>query len=176
MNQLRPASKSSPSGSNSPAAVSAVAATFSNDTGAYFAGRFLGPTFPRKLYETMSPKKTLVGSFGGVAAPESSVFIGQNGVRSNRDNWWNFLKDAFLKSHRAEMVAKLRELDKTVLSPENVSRLVDDAAGEYVLSEAMAAPAAAVNINNCDGAAALATRIKEFAETRRYRIREGLFD
>ena len=37
-----------------------------SDTGAYFAGRFLGPSFPRKLYEAMSPKKTLVGAFGGL--------------------------------------------------------------------------------------------------------------
>jgi phosphatidate cytidylyltransferase len=39
-----------------------------SDTGAYFAGRFLGPTFPRKLYEAMSPKKTVVGALGGVCA------------------------------------------------------------------------------------------------------------
>jgi phosphatidate cytidylyltransferase len=38
-----------------------------SDTGAYFAGRFLGPTFPQKLYEAMSPKKTVVGAFGGLA-------------------------------------------------------------------------------------------------------------
>ena len=37
-----------------------------SDTGAYFAGRFIGPSFPRKLYEAMSPKKTLVGAFGGL--------------------------------------------------------------------------------------------------------------
>ncbi len=37
-----------------------------SDTGAYFAGRFLGPAFPQKLYEAMSPKKTLVGGFGGL--------------------------------------------------------------------------------------------------------------
>jgi phosphatidate cytidylyltransferase len=39
-----------------------------SDTGAYFAGRFLGPTFPKKLYEAMSPKKTVVGSLGGLCA------------------------------------------------------------------------------------------------------------
>ncbi len=39
-----------------------------SDTGAYFAGRFLGPTFPQKLYEAMSPKKTRVGAVGGLAA------------------------------------------------------------------------------------------------------------
>jgi len=39
-----------------------------SDTGAYFAGRFLGPTFPNKLYEAMSPKKTVVGAIGGLCA------------------------------------------------------------------------------------------------------------
>lgn len=39
-----------------------------SDTGAYFAGRFLGPRWPRKLYEAVSPKKTVVGAVGGVVA------------------------------------------------------------------------------------------------------------
>jgi phosphatidate cytidylyltransferase len=34
------------------------------DTGGYFAGRFLGK---RKLYEAVSPKKTVAGAFGGLA-------------------------------------------------------------------------------------------------------------
>ena len=34
------------------------------DTGAYFAGRFLGKT---KLYEAVSPKKTWAGAWGGLA-------------------------------------------------------------------------------------------------------------
>jgi phosphatidate cytidylyltransferase len=40
------------------------------DTGAYFAGRFLGR---RKLYEAVSPNKTVEGALGGVAA---SLFWG----------------------------------------------------------------------------------------------------
>jgi phosphatidate cytidylyltransferase len=35
-----------------------------SDTGAYFAGRFLGK---HKLYEAVSPKKTIEGAFGGLA-------------------------------------------------------------------------------------------------------------
>jgi phosphatidate cytidylyltransferase len=36
-----------------------------SDTGAYFAGRFLGK---HKLYEAVSPKKTMEGAIGGLAA------------------------------------------------------------------------------------------------------------
>ncbi|MEZ4254297.1 MAG: phosphatidate cytidylyltransferase [Polyangiales bacterium] len=37
---------------------------FLSDTGAYFAGRFLGK---HRLYEKVSPKKTVEGAFGGLA-------------------------------------------------------------------------------------------------------------
>lgn len=37
---------------------------FFSDTGAYFAGRFLGN---KKLYEKVSPKKTVAGAYGGLA-------------------------------------------------------------------------------------------------------------
>jgi phosphatidate cytidylyltransferase len=42
--------------------------TWFSDTGAYFAGRFIGPAWPKKLYEAVSPKKTLIGALGGMAA------------------------------------------------------------------------------------------------------------
>jgi phosphatidate cytidylyltransferase len=41
-----------------------LVAVWFGDTGAYFAGRFLGKT---KLYEAVSPKKTWAGAFGGLA-------------------------------------------------------------------------------------------------------------
>ncbi|MFO0622027.1 MAG: phosphatidate cytidylyltransferase [Polyangia bacterium] len=37
-----------------------------SDTGAYFAGRFLGPMIPAKLWPAVSPKKTWIGSVGGL--------------------------------------------------------------------------------------------------------------
>lgn len=40
-------------------------ATWAGDTGAYFAGRFLGKS---KLYEAVSPKKTWAGAIGGLCA------------------------------------------------------------------------------------------------------------
>lgn len=42
------------------------------DTGAYFAGRFLGD---RKLYPAVSPKKTWAGAYGGVAASLASAVV-----------------------------------------------------------------------------------------------------
>ena len=46
-----------------------------SDTGAYFAGRFLGPMWPKKLYESVSPKKTLIGGLGGVVAAYLSLVV-----------------------------------------------------------------------------------------------------
>ena len=43
----------------------AIALTFSNDTGAYFAGRGLGR---HKLYPAVSPAKTVEGAVGGMLA------------------------------------------------------------------------------------------------------------
>jgi len=45
--------------------VLALALAWLSDTGGYFAGRFLGK---HKLYEAVSPKKTIEGSVGGAAA------------------------------------------------------------------------------------------------------------
>jgi phosphatidate cytidylyltransferase len=42
------------------------------DTGAYFAGRFLGKT---KLYEAVSPKKTWAGAYGGLAGSIAAVLV-----------------------------------------------------------------------------------------------------
>ena len=44
--------------------VVALAFAWLSDTGGYFAGRYLGK---RKLYEAVSPKKTIAGSLGGLA-------------------------------------------------------------------------------------------------------------
>ena len=43
------------------------------DTGGYFAGRFLGK---RKLYEAVSPKKTIAGSLGGLAGSVVWALVG----------------------------------------------------------------------------------------------------
>lgn len=44
-----------------------------SDTGAYFAGRFLGK---HKLYPAVSPKKTVEGAIGGLAASVAGALLG----------------------------------------------------------------------------------------------------
>ena len=49
-----------------------MAITFGGDTGAFFAGRFLGR---HKLYEKISPKKTIEGAVGGVLTGVFAAWI-----------------------------------------------------------------------------------------------------
>ncbi len=49
-----------------------LAATFSNDTGAYFAGRALGR---HKLYPAISPAKTVEGAVGGLVSCVCLLFL-----------------------------------------------------------------------------------------------------
>ena len=52
-------------GENSRYILLVMAVTWAGDTGGYFAGRFLGK---RKLYEAVSPKKTIAGAIGGLSS------------------------------------------------------------------------------------------------------------
>jgi phosphatidate cytidylyltransferase len=52
--------------------VLALSTSWASDTGAYFAGRFLGK---HKLYEAVSPKKTVEGALGGLAASLLSAVV-----------------------------------------------------------------------------------------------------
>ena len=53
--------------------VLALALSWFSDTGAYFAGRFLGK---HKLYAAVSPKKTVEGAFGGLVAAILGAVVG----------------------------------------------------------------------------------------------------
>ena len=46
-----------------------------SDTGAYFAGRFLGPFVPAKLWPAVSPKKTWIGSIGGLVGSVLALVV-----------------------------------------------------------------------------------------------------
>ena len=53
--------------------VLALTLAWFSDTGAYFAGRFLGK---HKLYEAVSPKKTVEGALGGLAGSVVGALVG----------------------------------------------------------------------------------------------------
>jgi phosphatidate cytidylyltransferase len=53
--------------------VFALVLSWFSDTGAYFAGRFLGK---HKLYAAVSPKKTVEGALGGLAAAVAGAVVG----------------------------------------------------------------------------------------------------
>lgn len=57
--------------------------TFLSDTGAYFAGRFLGRT---KLYPAVSPGKTWAGAVGGLAAAFAAAVVAKYGYM-NQLSW-----------------------------------------------------------------------------------------
>ena len=52
--------------------LTALAATFANDSGAYFVGRALGR---HKLYPSISPAKTVEGGIGGLVACVGALFL-----------------------------------------------------------------------------------------------------
>ena len=52
--------------------ITLMAIAFGADTGGYFVGRFLGR---HKLYPLLSPKKTIEGALGGIAAGVGAAFI-----------------------------------------------------------------------------------------------------
>jgi hypothetical protein len=111
----------------------------------------------------------------GGSAPstaDASFFVGQWNVRSNRNDYWNQLKDAFLRAYRAEFIARLQELDRTVLQPDAVSALADELAAQYQPEEALASPAGV----SCGTAASDLDRLKDFAHARSARMAAGLFD
>jgi hypothetical protein len=111
----------------------------------------------------------------GVAAPslaDASFFTGQYNVRSNRNDYWNHLKDAYLRAFRAEFIQRTVELDQTILAPDVVSALIDELTAAYQPEEALLSPAGV----SCGVAADAIRRLKEFAHARSARIAAGLFD
>lgn len=52
-----------------------LSCTWFSDTGAYFAGRFLGPLWPAKLAPVVSPKKTIIGGMGGLAGSIGALVL-----------------------------------------------------------------------------------------------------
>lgn len=68
--------------------------------------------------------------------PASSIYVGEEGDPDNRNDYWNYFKDSFLKAYRSEFEQRLRELNQTVLHPDHVSQVVDEVAGSANPAEA----------------------------------------
>jgi len=79
--------------------------------------------------------------FGFWQGASSSIYMGEQGDSSNRSGWWNYLKDAFLKSYRAEYQERLRELNETLLTPQRMNELIDRVLAEADPTEANRAAA-----------------------------------
>jgi hypothetical protein len=102
-----------------------------------------------------------------------SFFVGEKGDTDNNTpagydiGLWNRLKDAFIKSYRAELVARLKQLDQTVLSPANVKAKMDEAAAIFSQADATASPAGFA----CTFATELGN-MKKFADARHARVQQ----
>jgi spore coat protein CotH len=95
------------------------------------------------------------------ADAQSSIFIGEEGDQDARDGLWNYFKDSFFRAYRTEFVARLQELNDTVLAPAVVQDLVDQTVAALDEQEALAAPAGM----ECD-LAEQANTYREFADAR----------
>jgi phosphatidate cytidylyltransferase len=77
------------------------------DTGAYFAGRFLGKA---KLYEAVSPKKTWAGAWGGLAGSIAGVAV----LKVFFAEWLSWL-DVFLIAIPGGILGQLGDLAESLI-------------------------------------------------------------
>jgi hypothetical protein len=94
------------------------------------------------LYQRLGDGKWIVTpwdldlNFGGWKGAGASIYMGEQNDPDNRSGWWNYLKDGFLKAYRPEFEARLLELTNTILHPDSVAALVDEAVAEANPTEA----------------------------------------
>ncbi len=79
-------------------------------------------------------------NFGGWKDANASLYIGEQGDPDNRSGFGNVLKDAFIKSYRTELDARMRVHVAGILSPASVNAIVDDVTASANPAEAEAAP------------------------------------
>jgi phosphatidate cytidylyltransferase len=85
----------------------AIALTFGNDTGAYFAGRAFGR---HKLYPTVSPKKTVEGAVGGLVAGLVVMFVARATFAP-----WLTVRDCLLVAIPAAVVGPIGDLVESLV-------------------------------------------------------------
>lgn len=98
---------------------------------------------------------------GGHTEPDASLFLGEEGDPDNRDGYFSYFKDAFLRAYRAEYVARLRELNGSLLTPATIEPLLAATLAALDRDEAERAPAGL----DCDVDAKLA-EYREYAAER----------
>lgn len=81
-----------------------------SDTGAYFAGRFLGRFWGAKLWPAISPKKTWIGGFGGLAASVLALTIAKQWYLPMLE--WS---DVFLIAIPANILGQLGDLSESLI-------------------------------------------------------------
>lgn len=84
--------------------------TWFSDTTAYFAGRFIGPAWPKKLYEAVSPKKSVIGAFGGMAGSIGALVLAKLWYLPSL-SW----PDVFLVAVPANVLAQTGDLCESLL-------------------------------------------------------------
>lgn len=82
-----------------------------SDTGAYFAGRYLGPLWTMKLYPAVSPKKTVVGAIGGLAGSILAVAVAKLWYLPGQLNWL----DVVLIAVPANVLGQLGDLCESLI-------------------------------------------------------------
>ncbi len=107
--------------------------------------------------------------FGFWQGPNSSIYMGEQGDPSNRQGWWNYLKDAYLKAFRAEYEERLRELNETLLTPEKMNEYLDRVLAEADPGEANQAAAPM----SCSFSSAAST-MRNFAVVRQRVVRQAI--
>jgi phosphatidate cytidylyltransferase len=85
----------------------AIALTFGNDTGAYFAGRALGR---HKLYPSVSPGKTVEGAVGGLVAGLIVMFLARATIVP-----WLTVRDCLLVAIPAAVVGPVGDLVESLV-------------------------------------------------------------
>lgn len=80
-------------------------------------------------------------NFGSWKGASASLWVGEQNDPDNRSGWWNYLKDAFIKSYRTELGARMRELaNNGVLSPASIATFVDEVTAGANPTEAAQSP------------------------------------
>lgn len=80
-------------------------------------------------------------TFGGRNGASTSLYVGEENDPDNRNGWWNYFKDSFLRAYRTEFEDRIKELNQTLLHPDKIKQIVDEIYAAADPDAAAAAPA-----------------------------------